>query len=143
MAYQLVRIGAVASAVVAAGLIAGCNPTVASMSCDRMADEAKQISQNQQFKINSITNVREVSRTEAEARCQGNAAWSDNSTTDIYLRAYRQGENTMVAYSATSFDAAGPAQQNAQPPQPAAPPAQGTPGYDQPAQPPQGGQGQQ
>ena len=69
-----------------------------------------------------------MSRTEAEARCQGNAAWSDNSTTDIYLRAYRQGENTMVAYSATGFDAAGAAQ-NAQAPQ--APSAQGVPGYDQ------------
>jgi len=138
MANQPVRIGALASAVVAAGLIAGCNPSVASLSCDRMAEEAKQTSQSQQYKINSITNVREVSRTEAEARCQGNASWSDNTTTDIYIRAYRQGENTMVAYSATGFDAAGAAQ-NAQAPQ-AAPPAQGTPGYDQPAPPPQQGQ---
>ncbi len=130
MAYQLVRIGAVASAVIGAGLLAGCNPTIASLSCDRIADEAKQTSQSQQYKINSITNVREVSRTEAEARCQGNASWSDNTNTDIYMRAYRDGSNTMVAYSATSFDAAGAAPPPAAQ-QPAAPPAQGVPGYDQ------------
>lgn len=130
MAYQLVRIGAAASAIGVAALLSACNPTVASLSCDRIAEEAKQTSQAQQFKINSITNVREVSRTEAEARCQGNASWSDNTTTDIYMRAYRDGENTMVAYSATSFDAAGaappPAAQQSAPP-----PAQGVAGYDQ------------
>jgi hypothetical protein len=130
MAHQLVRIGAAASAIGAAALLAGCNPSVASLSCDRIAEEAKQTSQAQQYKINSITNVREVSRTEAEARCQGNASWSDNTTTDIYLRAYRDGGNTMVAYSATGFEAAGT---GGAPQQPAAPPAQGVPGYDQPA----------
>ena len=108
MAYPLVRIGAGVSAVVAAGLLAACN-NVASLSCDRIAGEAKDISQRQQVKINSITNLREVSRTEAEARCQGNASWSDNTSTDIYLRAYDQGGNTMVAYSDRGFDAAAPA----------------------------------
>jgi hypothetical protein len=139
MAYQFIRIGAAASAIVAAGLLAACN-NVASMSCDRIASEAKDISQRQQVKINSITNLREVSRTEAEARCQGNAAWSDNTSTDIYLRAYEQSGNTMVAYSDRGFDSAAPAAQGAPPQQ--APPAQGVPGYDQPAQ-PQGGENRQ
>lgn len=131
MAYLGVRIGLVSSAVVAAGLLAGCN-NISSMSCDRIADEAKGISQQQQVKINSITNLREISRTEAEARCQGNAAWSDNTSTDIYLRAYRQGDNTMVAYSDRGFDSAAAPTPGAQPQQ--APPAQGVPGYDQPSQ---------
>ena len=132
MAYQLVRIGAVASVVIGVALIAGCNTSVASLSCDRIADEAKDISQRQPVKINSITNLREVSRTEAEARCQGNAAWSDNTNTAIYLRAYDQSGNTMVAYSDRGFDASTAAPPPAgQPPQ--APPAQGVPGYDQPA----------
>lgn len=126
MAYQFVRIGAVASAIGAAALLTGCNPSVASLSCDRIAEEAKQTSQSQQYKINSITNVREVSRTEQEARCQGNASWSDNTTTDIYMRAYRDGGNTMVAYSATGFEAAGAGAGGAQPPA-APPPAQGVP----------------
>lgn len=140
MAYIYVRIGAVASTVIAAGLLAACN-NVASMSCERIASEAKTISQAQQVKINNISNVREVSRTEAEARCQGNAAWSDNSNSDIYMRAYEQGGNTMVSYSDRGFDATPPAPQGAQPQQ--APPAQGVPGYDQPAQQPQGGGDQQ
>lgn len=136
MAYQFVRIGAASSAIVAAALIAGCNPSVASLSCDRIAEQAKETSQSQQYKINNINNVREVSRTEAEARCQGNASWSDNTTTDIYMRAYRDGENTMVAYSATGFEQTGtaPAGGAQQPQQAAPPPAQGVPGYDQPAQ---------
>lgn len=144
MAYR-VRIGVAASAVVAAGLLAGCNVNVATLSCDRIAEEAKQTSQAQQYKINSITNLREVSRTEAEARCQGNASWNDNTTTDIYLRAYRDGGNTMVAYSATGFDSATAGAGGAQPQpqqQAAPPPAQGVPGYDQPAQQPPA-QGQQ
>lgn len=119
MAYQRVRIGAAAAAVMATGLLAGCNVGAGSMSCEQIASEAKQTSQGQQYKINSITNLREVSRNEAEARCQGNAAWSDNTTTDIYLRAYRDGENTMVAYSATGFENTG-----TQPAPGAAPPAQ-------------------
>lgn len=138
MAYQMFRIGAAASAIVAGAIIAGCTPSVASLSCDRIADQAKETSQSQQYKINNISNVREVSRTEAEARCQGNASWSDNTTTDIYMRAYRDGENTMVAYSATGFEAAGAAGGGAgaggPPQQQAEPPAEGVPGYDQPAQ---------
>lgn len=133
MAYRL-SIGAATVAVIGAGLLAGCNPSVASLSCDRIAEQAKETSQSQQYKINSITNVREVSRTEAEARCQGNASWSDNSTTDIYMRAYRDGENTMVAYSASGFEQTGaPGAGAGAPPPPAAPPAQGVPGYDAPA----------
>jgi hypothetical protein len=147
MAYQFIRIGAVASAIVAAGLIAGCNPSISSMSCDRIAEEAKTISQGQQYKINSISNLRELSRTEQEARCQGNAAWNDNSNSDIYLRAYEQSGNTMVAYQTRPFDGAGagpaaPQPQGAPPPQQTPPAQGGVPGYDQPAQ-PQGGQGQQ
>jgi len=114
MAHAFMRFGALAATAIATALVGGCNVTVASLSCDRMAEQAKETSQSQQYKINSITNLREISRTEQEARCQGNAAWSDNTTTDIYLRAYRQGENTMVGYSATGFEAQGAAPQGGQ-----------------------------
>ena len=115
MAYQLVRISAAAAALAPAGLLAGCSESVASMSCERMAEQAKEASQGQPFKINGITNLREVSRNEQEARCQGNAAWSDNSSSEVYLRTYREGENTMVAYSDQGFNSATTTPQGAQP----------------------------
>lgn len=142
MAYRLVGIVAAVSAVVAAGLVAGCAPSVASMTCDRIAEEAKQISQRETVKISTITNVRETSRTETEARCQGSATLSDNSSGDLYLRAYAHNNGTMVEYSGQPFAAAGgqpAAPQAAQPPaQPAPAPQQpaqqgSVPGYDQPA----------
>jgi hypothetical protein len=104
MAYQFVRIRIVAGAMVTAALLGSCNERVASMSCERLAAEAKETSQGQPYKINGITNLREVSRNDQEARCQGNAAWSDNTTSEVYLRAYRQGDNTMVGYSDQGFD---------------------------------------
>ncbi len=124
MAYRLVGLGAAVSAVIAAGLVAACAPSVASMNCDRIAEEAKQISQGQALKITNLTNVREVSRTETEARCQGSATMSNNATTDMYLRAYRHDNGTMVEYSTQPFAAPGG---QAAPPPLAQPPAQGAP----------------
>lgn len=113
MSYQFVRISVAAAAMGAAGLLAGCGASVSGMNCDRMVEQAKEASQGQPYKINGITNVREVSRNDQEARCQGNAAWSDNSSSEVYLRAYREGENVMVSYSDQGFNAVGTAPRGA------------------------------
>lgn len=84
-------------------LLAACTPSVASLSCDDIANQAKTISQNQAVKLNGITNAHQTTRTETEARCEGNAAWSDGSNSTVYLKAYRDGDNTMVAYQNQPF----------------------------------------
>lgn len=118
-------------------LVVACAPSVSSLSCDRIGEEAKQISQGQEIKITNLANIRETSRTETEARCQATATLSNGETGDLYLRAISAGNQTRVEYNSRPFDAAQgaqPAQQSPQPQQQAAPPAQGVPGYDQPAE---------
>jgi len=127
MSQRVMKIGIFTAAAAASAALAGCNVSVGAMSCDSIADHAKATSQNQQYKITALSNVHEVSRTAAETRCEGNATWSDSSNSQIYMRAYEEGGNRMVAYQNQPFqDGAGAA--------PAAPPPSGgVPGYDQPA----------
>lgn len=73
------------------------------MDCTAIAEQAKTISQGQPNKIQSVENAHETSRTPTEARCEGNATMSDGSTGTIYLRAYDDNGNTMVAYQGTPF----------------------------------------
>jgi hypothetical protein len=73
------------------------------MDCAAIADQAKTISQGQPLKIQSIANAHETSRTATEARCEGNATMADGATGTIYLRAYEENGNTMVAYQGTPF----------------------------------------
>lgn len=90
--------------VLAAGsLLAGCTPKVSGMDCAAIVDQAKRISQSQTVKIQAIENVHETSRNETDARCEGNATMSDNSTGTIYLRAYEENGDTKVAYQGTPF----------------------------------------
>ena len=76
---------------------------VASLDCAEIGEQARTISQSQTVKINAITNARETSRTEGEARCTADATLSDNRSTTLYLRAYEENGNTMVAYQETAF----------------------------------------
>jgi hypothetical protein len=96
------RIGLAAIAVAALPALAAC-VNVSSLDCNEIATKAKEISQNQPIKIQSITNVREVSRNDAEARCTGDATLADGGTAPVYLRAYEENGNTMVAYQGTPF----------------------------------------
>ena len=73
------------------------------MDCAAILDHAKEISQAQPVKITSVANLHETSRNDTDARCEGNATMSDNSTGTIYLRAYEENGNTMVAYQGTPF----------------------------------------
>ena len=83
--------------------ISGCTPQVASLDCNEIANRAKQISQEQPIKIQSIANVRETSRNENDARCTGDATLADGGTLPVYLRAYEENGNTMVAYQGTPY----------------------------------------
>ena len=82
----------------ALALLSGC-VNVASMDCSDIAEQAKRISQNETLKITEIRNTRETSRTEREARCTAQATFSDNQQRDLELRAYYEGDNTMVQYT--------------------------------------------
>ncbi len=90
-------------ALAAAPLLGGCTPKVSGMDCAAIAEQAKTISQNQTLKIQAIANPHETSRTPTEARCEGNATMSDGTTGTLYLRAYEENGNTMVAYQGTPF----------------------------------------
>jgi hypothetical protein len=83
----------------AAGLLAGCGqPSVASLDCGEIAEEAVRIwgeAENQPVRVTAIRNEQEVSRNENEARCSGEATLSDNSTAPVYMRAYKM-ENGSV-----------------------------------------------
>ncbi|HST35216.1 MAG TPA: hypothetical protein VLK25_01110 [Allosphingosinicella sp.] len=84
--------------------LAGCGEDVAALGCDEIAGRAKHVSEGQEMKIKSLANVSETSRTAHDVRCRADATWSDNATTPVYVRAYDEGENRMVAYQATPFE---------------------------------------
>jgi len=97
------KLGSALIVLAAATLLPACTPKVSGMDCNAILDQAKRISQGQTVKIQSVANVHEISRTETDARCQGDATMSDNSTGTIYLRAYEENGNTIVAYQGTPF----------------------------------------
>ena len=90
MAYRFGRIGAAASAIVAAGSDRGCNAQ--RREHELRPDRARRRSRSRrarQLKINSITNCAKSRAPSSEARCQGNADVERQcERTDIYLRAY-------------------------------------------------------
>ena len=83
--------------------LAACTPKVSSLDCAEIANRAKAISQEQPIKIQSIANVHETSRTDTDARCTGDATLADGGTLPVYLRAYEENGNTMVAYQGTPY----------------------------------------
>ena len=97
------KLGTALLILAAAPFLAGCTPRVSGMDCAAIADQAKTLSQSQTVKIQSVENAHETSRTPTDARCEGNATMSDGSTGTIYLRAYEENGNTMVAYQGTPF----------------------------------------
>ena len=99
---RLIRGGMAAVLVVSTAVLSAC-VNVASLDCSEIAEQAKGISANQAIQIRTISNVQETSRSETDARCTATAELSDGRTTTVYLRAYEQGDNTMVAYQETEF----------------------------------------
>ena len=100
--------GGAAAATIA---VAACQ-RAADLSCDEIAQKAREISQRQEVKFNEIRDVREVSRTETERRCTGNGVTTTGQTIPLQMRGYEENGNQLVAYEGQA-----PA------PPPAAPPA--------------------
>ena len=97
-------------AVCACALLAACTPSVSSLDCSEIADQAKQAGEGQAIRLSEVRNVREESRNEREARCVGEATWSDQSVSNVYLRAYaNENGSTMVEYRNMPYEEA-PAQ---------------------------------
>jgi Ni/Co efflux regulator RcnB len=95
MIRTVLRLAGVAAA---AAAIAGCAPSVASLDCNEIADQAKRAGERETIRLTEARNLREESRSEHEARCVGEASWSDNSVTNVYVRAYDSDNGTMVEY---------------------------------------------
>lgn len=74
----------------AALAVSACN-NAASLSCEQIADQAKQITQTQGTAVTAITDIREVSATPTERRCTGTAATALGST-EVHMRGF-QAEN--------------------------------------------------
>lgn len=89
------------AAPMAAALLAGCQPSITSMSCDDIAEEAERIWRNssESLKVTDIRNPREVRRNENEARCTAEATLSDNSTQQINMRAYKAENGSVMVES--------------------------------------------
>jgi hypothetical protein len=91
-----------AAACGAAGLLAGCQPSVASLDCADIAKEAERIwaeAENQPVRVTDIRNEQEVSRNENEARCTGEGTLSDNSTAPVHMRAYKADNGSVIVES--------------------------------------------
>jgi hypothetical protein len=89
-------------ALAAAALLGGCQPSVANMDCEKIAEEAVRIwgeTKDRPIRVTAIANEREVSRTEKEARCVGDATLSDNSTAPFNLRAYEADNGQVLVES--------------------------------------------
>ena len=103
MRVHLARRFPAAIALVSLAVLSACT-NVAGLDCDEIAEQAKRISENQPVQISSIANAQETSRTENEARCSGEAQLSTGETATVYLRAYEEGGNVMVAYQGMPFE---------------------------------------
>lgn len=97
---QLVPGGRSVLCLFAASLLSGCGG-ISGMSCDAIAEHAKEISATQGIQVRTVSNLQETSRSDTEARCTGQAELSDGRSTTLYLRAYEENGNTMVAYQET------------------------------------------
>ncbi len=83
----------------AASLLSACQPSIASLDCTEIAEEAQRIwseTEDRPVRVTQIRNPEEVSRTETEAVCMGEATWSDESTTIIRMRAFENENGVMV-----------------------------------------------
>ncbi len=77
--------------------------TMAEWTCPRIANHSVEMSQRQPIHLRAIDNVRETGRTAMDAHCQGFATTESGETGDVYMRAYVEGSNIMVAYQGDPF----------------------------------------
>lgn len=102
--FNRLRLG---GAVAAIALLGACTPSVASLDCDEIAEQAKNAGEGQAIRLSEARNLREESRSEKEARCVGEATWSNNETSPVYVRAYEnENGSTMVEYRNMPYEEA-------------------------------------
>lgn len=91
----------VAAPLAALAFLGACQPSVASMDCGEIAEEAQRIWGESQdaLKVTAIRNPQEVRRNDNEARCTGEATLSDNSTATINMRAYKAENGSVMVES--------------------------------------------
>ena len=82
--------------------LSGCGG-IAHLSCDRIAEAARQMSQERPIRIASLANVRETARSETEIRCTGDATLADGGTAPLYLRAHEENGDVQIAYQGMPF----------------------------------------
>ena len=102
MKLPYLKLGIAVTMLLGAGLLAACN-SVSDWDCARIAQKSVELSQSQPIKFRTIDNVRETSRNETDARCEGTAQLVDGASGTVYMRAYQEGTNIMVAYQGTPF----------------------------------------
>jgi hypothetical protein len=91
----------IGGALAAAAMLGACSPQVGGLSCDDMVTKAKEGTADDAVRITDVRNVSEESRSAAEARCRGEATLSNNETSPVYLRAYKEESsgNVMIQWS--------------------------------------------
>lgn len=85
-----------------AGLLAGCSPSVSSMDCEKIAEEAVRIwteAEDRPVRVTAIKNSKETARTDKEARCSGEGTLTDNSTTEVHMRAVEADNGSVIVES--------------------------------------------
>ena len=96
------KFGISITALLGAGLLSACTG-VADWDCARIAEKSVELSQGQPIRFRTIDNVRETARNDTDARCEGTAHLVDGGSGTVYMRAYQEGTNIMVAYQGTPF----------------------------------------
>jgi hypothetical protein len=82
--------------------LSGCGG-IAKLDCTEIAERARRLSQDRPIRIQSVANVRELSRSETEARCTGDVTLADGGTTPLYFRAHEENGHVEVAYQGVPF----------------------------------------
>lgn len=82
--------------------LSGCGG-IARVDCDQIAASARQLSQDRPIRIESIANVREMSRNETEVRCIGDGTLADGGTAPLYMRAREENGHVDLAYQGVPY----------------------------------------
>jgi len=88
-----------------AAVLAGCDSRAAALSCDEIAEQAKEASATQGTPVTRFKDIREQSSTETEKRCIATAEVENRGDVTVHLRGYQdEGGNQMVAFQEQPFE---------------------------------------
>ena len=78
---------------------------VCDLDCDEIAGKAKELSRSAGHEDHRARQrQRDLAHRARRCAAAPRRRWSDNASTPVYVRAYEEGENRMVAYQATPFE---------------------------------------